>query len=346
MPSTVLRFTVTDSTGASASVDKTITVTAPNTNGRIPGTYGQDDLLPGGAKVRGTWIVPLNGIFWTDFDNVWAAATQPRISREMDRAAQLGCNVIGITGSVASMISATTSGNTYQPITRAQYHARWDWINAQAVARGLRLNVAGQVGLANDNFASLSQLFLSDELAAWVTHINSYQNVMAIDVVDEGYLSTTAPQRQALYDRLKPLTAIPLCFSLDGARSTLTSNGTARNAIRAHTDFFNVHWYHVPAASEIEAGYWSQGETKPLLIGEYGYNANRNRSQATVNAQVAMYGAVKNADAYVGASGRRAAGCVNWSCTSYEVDHDWGVYDVDGTYQAYIGDIVKTVPKT
>lgn len=308
--------------------------------GRIPGTYGQDDLLPGGAKVRGGVIAPTTAIFWTDQDNVWSSSTQPRIIANLDRAVMLGCNVVEILGSISSMITQPPPDN-YQGISRATYHARWDWVNAQCVARGLRMFPIAQIAYEYDHFSAIPVQFLKDEIAAWVQHINSYQNCIGIDVLDESTITTTPELRQSLYDLLKPLTALPLCFSFPGGTSTMTTNATRRNQVRAHSDFFNIHWYQEPAADQIEAGYWSQGETKPVLIGEFG------APSASVSIRMTRHTAILNAIKYVGASGRRPAGALVWTITGYTPTWTYGgIYKETGEYDAPIGDIFKQIPKT
>lgn len=302
--------------------------------GRIPGTYGQDDLLPGGAKIRGLNLVPsyaqwvlAGGHGWATLWKNWDAAW---IEAQLDDAVEYGCNVVRVMGSVW--------GIELGDYTRSAYLARWSEFLEMCRARGLYVYPCGNPG--GYEIASTTYATVEAEMVAWAAHVAAYRTSIAIDIVQEDDAYGASSDGQNLRDAVAAVTTLPLTYSVTG--TTKSQLGHADNdavvlALFNIVDFFDFHWYYSPGADDIEQFWWDNGVGRPLrkvVIGEYG-----SPYSAGAAAQTARYEAISDTINYAGDSGRRPAGAFAWVARDFGSDPAtdmWGLSAADGTRRSWI----------
>lgn len=313
--------------------------------GRISGTYGQDDLLPGGGKIRGCNLIPgandrvaadqtggLWAVLWDLWDTAW-------IEEQLDNAVVADCNVVRIMGSLV--------GIHYGRYGRVEYLAKWTELNTECVARGLRLYPCMQPGNIGDDITIPTNAFLRQEAAHWTALIHSFTNCIGIDVVQENHSYASSSDGKALMDTCRLYTDLPLtCSIIGGTPSQLghADNTAAMAAVRAQVDFMDLHWYYTPAATTIETNYWDAGHTKPLVIGEFGSAASNGST-----AQETHFDAVGDAINNAGDSGRRPAGAFVWDiqdCAGLATSDQWGLFDSSGAERTNLTALFNAIPIT
>lgn len=317
-------------------------------SGRIPGSYGADDLLPAGGKIRGgnisaslhaetdgvVGVAPENqqtsaylwAVEWRDFDNAsW-------ITHNLDLAVLQGCNVVRVIGSI--------NGIRKGYYTRAQYHAKWDLLRDMCVARGLYLYPCAQ-STTYDEFSSIATGDYLAEVVAWAQHINDYQRCIGIDLVSEGDTFAQSTAGLNLYNAVKQVTNLPLTYSFVGSGGDPTL-ATVRAATANRRDFADIHQYFNPSASAVETAYWGVGQTQPFLVGEFGSPVSAGQS-----TQTARFQAIHDEVAYVGASARRLAGAFVWSIQDSDTTpgNQYGLYDLSNVERTYLSTVFATFPK-
>ena len=313
--------------------------------GRIPGTYGQDDLLPGGAKIRGVnlvaaeaqWAQGAAGDGWSVLYEFWDADW---MEAQLDDAVEYGCNVVRVMGSIR--------GIWLSNYTRAAYLARWSELIEMCRVRGLYLYPVGNPG--GVEISDIPYATVEAEIVAWATHVAAYRTSIAIDVVQEDDAYGASADGQALLDALRDVVTLPLTYSIIGGTKSQLEHADSNAPIAAligRVDFFDFHWYYNPAATVIEQYWWDNGAgrpTKKFLIGEYGGPFSDGAA-----AQTARYEAVAAAINYAGDSGRRPAGAFAWVARDFGTDtatEMWGLKTAAGGERTWITTPFKTIPKT
>lgn len=312
--------------------------------GRIPGTYGQDDLLPGGAKIRGLNLVPSEAqwnhagnvagdgwaVLWRWWDPDWLAA-------QLDDAVEFGCNVVRVMGSILGIHLGYYS--------RATYLAEWSELLEMCRVRGLYFYPCGNPG--GVEVSPIPDATLQDEMVAWAAHIAAYRTSIAIDLVQEDHAFGASADGIALADAVRDVTTLPLTYSIIGGNpSTLghAENDAAVTALSAIVDFYDLHWYYDPGEDDIEQYWWDGGRIAKLVIGEYG-----SPFSAGAAAQTARYEAVAATINHAGNSGRRPAGAFAWVARDFgdnPATEMWGLSEADGTRRTWITAPFLTIPKT
>lgn len=304
------------------------------------GDYGQDDLLPDGGKVRGMNIAPAPEAFvglpagksvWT---RLWGDTySEAYMLSQVQKAAALGCNVIRVMGNLGGILDGDYD--------RATYLARWDHLNDICAQRGIYLYPCSTPG--NDVQWVYNASMLAEQLA-FAEHVEAYGRCIGLDIVQELYSFAASADGLALINAVRAAVSLPLTYSLLSSDSVLSSNLAKRDALRSRVDFFDHHWHSTPTVGDVETYYWDEGETKPLLIGEFGNpvsvgDAAQNLHYRRVRDTISVAG---------GVSGRRGAGAISW-CVSDWQDTDpteqWGAFDIDGVPRPSLTSVVQSILK-
>lgn len=302
--------------------------------------------MPGGAKIRGMNIAPPPAAF-VDIPvgvSVWSRLwgdcwdLDDWIIPNLDRIASHGCNVVRAMGSLVGILN--------DDYDRATYLSRWDDFNAAAANRGLYIYPCAQPG-THSSEAELASAEMLAEMLAFTEHVHEYRTCIGIDVVQELHAWASSAPATTLMNSLREVTDLPLTYSFRGTDSVLPTNVAKRDDVRDKVDFFDLHWYYSPAAdgTDMETYYWADGETKPVLIGEFGdplsagsaaQNLRYRRIRTTINATGAS-------------SGRRTAGGIQWVTTDWQntdPTDQWGAYDIAGVERTYLTDVIEEIAKT
>ena len=330
--------TTTTTVPPTTTTAPTTTTTVPPSGGRIPGVYGPDDLLPGGAKIRGTNIaVAVDAtwaLFWKNFE-----ARIPAITQQLDLAVSVGCNVVRLIGSVLGVANGT--------FTRAEYLAHWDHFNQLCADRGLYIYPCAQhyydtASGYPSSFTTIPQSTLIAEEVAFAQHVDQYGRCIGIDLVCESNYYAPKYQAPALYNAVKQVTSLPLTFSLlyQSANDTPTM-ATMWSTVNSRADFCDIHWYG-PAVTATTLDPYFAGNVKPFVVGEFG----SPDSQGYVQTQ--RYQQAAAAIGHTTPGGHRAAGAFNWTIQDYSTDpaNRYGLFDTAGNPKTQLTSIFQTIPKT
>lgn len=312
---------------------------------RITGTFGTDDLLPGGAKIRGLNLVWSEAQWYHSgnaADDNWATGwrwwDEGWLIAQLDDAVDFGVNVVRIMGSALGIYRGYYS--------EATYLTEWATLIDLATARGLYMYPCFHAG--NDPYdTEIPAATLQGYARNWTRSVGRTRRCIAIDIVNEDTDYAVTTDGQALASAIRGATDLPLTYSVvGGTKSQLghADNDTVVSAINATVDFFDFHWYYNPTSTDIETYWWDGGRTKKIVIGEYG-----SPESAGASAQTARYEAVADAINHAGDSGRRPAGAFAWVSRDFGPSasiEKWGLSEANGTRRSWIVTPFETIPKT
>lgn len=309
-----------------------------------PGSYGVDDLLPGGVKVRGANLTRNLTQHSTDPTQssvyLWSLWDATDVQEQMDLAVEAGCNVVRIAhGSFPVVYSGA--------ITEATYLSRWMDIMAWAESRGLYVYATIQNGNGKDDFSAIPYATYEGYATRLVEEIGPTRRCVAIDVVQESTAFATSASGQNLIAAVKGVTDLPCTYSIiggDASKLGHATNDAAVSSLKDIVDFFDLHWYYNPASTDIETYWYGSGFARAdfrLVVGEFGM-----AQSAGATAIQERYEAVASAVIADGASGHKAAGAVAWATRDYSTDASlkWGLFDVDDSERTYMTTPLKTIP--
>lgn len=313
----------------------------------IPGTYGPDDLLPGGAKIRGLNVTrnkaqnattPFNAdsYMWRDWDPVGLQA-------QLDDAVEFGCNVVRIGhGSFTVVYSGA--------ITEATYISRWMTLMGWAEARGLYVYPTLQNGNGNDNFTGVPYATYEGYATRLVAELGPTQRCIGIDVVQEARPFAISTSGSNLINAVRGVTDLPCTYSLISQESPLGGGGTqtasnvAIPTLLPIVDFFDLHWYWTPPSASVFEDYWWNFGIRSgyrVLLGEFGGKESEGGSVLE-----ARFARIADSMAYVGASGHRPAGAITWCARDFDtpITNQHGLSLADGTRRCYRVEPFQTIP--
>lgn len=315
----------------------------------IPGTYGQDDLLPGGGKIRGLNLVASQAqwqhagnaagdgwaVLWRWWDLAWLQA-------QLDDAVDMGVNVVRVMGSVVGIARGY--------YTEAAYLDLWSIFIDECTDRGLYVYPCFHPGSDSAYQTEIAQSDLEGYAARWAQRVGRTKRCIAIDIIQEDDAYGSSSNGSALKAAIRAVSDLPLTYSITGTtRSQLghADNNDAVLDLFTTVDFFDFHWYYAPAASDIETYWWDNGPGRPfkkVVVGEFG-----SPLSVGAGAQTARYQAIVDCLSYEGDSGRRPAGGFAWVARDFGTNaatEKWGLSEADGTRRTYISDVFETLPVT
>lgn len=290
-----------------------------------------DDLLAGGAKVRGVNLTVEPSADWVDLWTDWD--WDGWIKQQIDRVATLdGVNVIRAMGSYQAV---------HDGLSEATYLARWAQLAAYVDSLGLRLYPCGGDRVGDTPYVApyYDNSFVSDLAIATISAVSDYDPI-GFDIVNEQpdwarqsiYGGAVASSIRAAHP------TVPLTMSRAVTTDALASQLYNFASVSPFVDFHDVHVFGT-LTSTIFNAYWTQ-ETKPLLLGEYGAPVSDGQA-----AQEARYNAVK-AILNNTSQGRRLAGGLAWAAQDQgTADADkFGLFANDGTERTYLTSIFESMP--
>ena len=281
-------------------------------------------LLPGRQLIKGSNVVLLDQS-WATFWQVWD--WEGRIKWQIDLAKSIGANTVRIFGNVDGVITGM--------FTTAQYRAKWRQAIDYCASIGLYVYVCGGDATAHP---------IADVTAVLVElgkEINGDKNVIGWDVIQENYYfandnkATVVPALRAVCDR-----KITFSFTSGVTFAANTSGRFARDQLRDWVDFYDYHAYWDVTPADVDA-YWSGGEDKPLVFGEF------SSTPGNMTAQVARYETVRASIAYTRTDGRHVAGGLSWAIADQEaVDpaKHYGMWANNGTPRVELIEKFKQFP--
>jgi hypothetical protein len=230
--------------------------------------------------------------------------------------------------------------------TQSYYDTKWSQLITYADSLGMYVYPAGggvsQIG-------SLTVQQVADTIASAATNWNNYTNVVAIDVLQESVRSQAQGSYALSYPDLlttpvRSVTAKPITFS----NSCPEPYGMVRMAfplwrriLRPYIDFWDIHVYTQNPPAMIHQAFWAQGETKPIIIGEFGIDQgqsieNQNRQYQTVIDTV-------NRRYY----GLHVAGALSWAIFPQgSGSNDFGMFNGSGVPRTHLTSIFQQLPIT
>lgn len=311
------------------------------------GTIGTDDLLPGGAKIRGLNITlsaaqisaasagNLWASMWANWDETW-------MTDQLDDAVAYGCNAVRTMGSIAGIY-----GGEY---TEADYLDLWSHFIELCADRGLYVYPCMQPGNPSDSdFGSVPYANVEAYALNWLRRVGRTRRCIGVDVVQESDAYATSTDGQSLIAAMQSASDLPMTYSVaGGTKSQLghADNNAVVLALFDIVDYFDFHWYADPTSTDIETWWWDNGAgrpTKRVLIGEFGGQLSLGSS-----AQTTRYQAIVDTISYEGDSGRRPAGGFAWCARDFNTvsSDQWGLKSADGTERTYISSVFETLPVT
>lgn len=262
----------------------------------------------------------------------WAGWIKPQV----DAVHAAGGNAIRLIGDLQGVNDGT--------FTQAYYDSRWDQLATYLAGLGMYLYPAAG-GVSQVAAGGLTPAQIGSTVAAMAGAIDAHANVIGIDVLQESVRQQIAGSYALSYPAeitgpVRAVTSLPLTFSnaaaLGGSRFAFP---LWRQVLRPYVDFWDVHIYSHPGPSMLLDAFWGQGETKPIIIGEYGSAAVDG---ATV--QDRRYDAVA-ALAANRVYGLHPAGVFQWAIFDQGASTDaWGMFDTDGTPRAHLVSRFQQLP--
>jgi len=284
-------------------------------------------MLPDRQLVKGANVV----VFQEGWDLFWANwAWDTKIKWQIDYAKSAGANTIRVIGDVFAI-------TRYSLMTITEYRARWRQLIDYCASLDMYVYACGGgIPDTNYNTAAVTQVLV--ELGK---EINGDERVIGYDVMQESY-SFAITEMDALIPAIRAVCDRKLTFSLPIGASWDVDSAYARNQLRPNVDFYDFHIYYDVSVSDVTA-YWDiEGESKPLLFGEFG--AALDLGQA---AQEARYAAVKSVVAAVRPDGRHCAGGLTWAITDQDTTSDgvrWGMWTDAKAPRQYLIDAFRSFP--
>lgn len=305
---------------------------------------GAGQLLVPGTVIRGVNLVPKAAhvasgsayrALFAEWD--WAGWIKPQI----DASLAVGANTIRLIGDMVGVNDGT--------FTQAHYDACWAELitycaanDAYAYPAGGGVSQIPTSGTTADRAA-----WAADTVAAAALEWDTYDNVIGIDVVQEAVrvvpansvimlhaADTFATVRTAT---TKPLTTSNFAEHFYG--SGRFANPLWREYLRDHVDFWDLHIYFDARPDLIHQCFWGQGETKPVLIGEFGTPASGGEAYQTRRYTQALD--VVNFNAY----GLRCAGALAWASFDQGLGSEaFGMFESDGSPRPHMTDVFEQFP--
>lgn len=293
-------------------------------------------LLPGGARVRGSNIVPQaahQDWHWLWRDWAWT----DWIKWQIDLLAGLtGANTVRVMGTYKAIYDAT--------LTEADYLDRWDQLATYVADLGMYLYPCTGGDFAGAYGYTPTSSFVAEQAAQVAERLRDYPNIIGIDLVQERQ-SWAKTEGEMVRSAVLQEIDVPLTFSIASTSQADFANTTWRSEIANVVDFFDYHINgHTPDSTEFTDDYWT-AQPRPLLIGEFGAPL----SLGSV-AQAARYSAVStNAGSTATRSDGTAvkcAGCLSWAITDQDTinTNQWGMFDATGAERTYLTDVFEALP--
>lgn len=288
------------------------------------------NLVPG-VILKGSNIVPKANqgfdMLFAEWD--WNGWIKPQI----DLIHEYGGNTVRLIGDIAGVNAGT--------FTQSYYAGRWAELINYAASLGMYTYPAGG-GLTQVGNLTITQV--ANSLAAIAAELDKHPTVIGFDIIQESVrttLSTIVMTNPAdLFGPVRSATTKPLTashFSNENAGTLRFETQFWKERLRPHVDFWDIHLYSKTPPALIYNAFWSQGEDKPIVIGEYGVSASK--------------GVVAQTDAYQQAldvvncryDGLHVAGALSWGVYS-TVTNDYGMFTTSGTPLTHMTDLWQQLP--
>jgi hypothetical protein len=285
--------------------------------------------------LKGANIAPKTGQSFQDFFLEWD--WNGWIKPQIDALSSIGGNTVRLIGDIAGVNNGT--------FTQSYYDAKWSQLITYADSLGLYVYPAGG-GVSQIGSLSVSEV--ADTVATAADNWDDYSNVVGIDILQESVRAQTSGSYALSYPEelttpVRAVTSKPLTFS----NSCPEPFGMARMAfplwrevLRPYVDFWDIHVYTQCPPAMIFQAFWAQGETKPIVIGEFGIE----QSQSVVN-QTRQYQTVAKvaSERYYGL---HIAGVLQWAIfpQSDTASNDFGIFDNTGNPRTHLTDVFQELP--
>lgn len=264
----------------------------------------------------------------------WAGWIKPQV----DALHSVGGNCVRLIGDLQGVNDGT--------FTQATYNSRWAQLAEYCASLGMYIYPAGG-GVSQVAAGGLTPAQIGDSVAAMAAAIDAHSNVVGIDVLQESVRLQVAGSYALSYPAeitgpVRTATTLPLTFS----NSTTAGGGRFefplwRRLLRPYVDFWDLHVYFPAAPGLLYDAFWSQGETKPILIGEYGSPASAGVTEQS--RQFDAITAVANNRLY----GLHAAGALAWAVFDQGPGGEaFGMFETDGTPRTHLTSRFQQLPTT
>ncbi|MBS69342.1 MAG: hypothetical protein CMK98_13545 [Pseudomonas sp.] len=292
------------------------------------------ELVPG-VILKGANIAPKPGqsyqAFFTEWD--WAGWIKPQI----DSLDSVGGNTVRLIGDVAGVNNSA--------FTQSYYDDKWSQLIGYADTLGMYVYPAGG-GVSQIGALSVSQV--ADTVAAAAENWDTHANVVGIDILQESVRAQAAGSYPLSFPSemtspVRSATTKPITFSNSGPHPFGTARFAFplwRNILRPYIDFWDIHVYTVCPKELIHLAFWAQGESKPVVIGEFAAHQGLSTGEQTRRYQNALdivntrYG------------GLHVAGILQWALypQSITASDDWGMFDSGGVPRSHLTDLFEELP--
>lgn len=251
---------------------------------------------------------------------------------QVDLAISAGANCVRLIGDLLGVNDGT--------FTSAYYLACWEQLIDYCAAQGIYLSAAGG-GVSQ--VSGLSSSVIETALVNHATLLDGYPaTVVGFDIVQESTASWAPTNAASVSAAVRAVTDIPITYS-HAVTATSGFRGPAwRDALQSHVDYFDAHFYIDPLPFVLYDGYWSKGETKPLLIGEIGASVAEGQAAQSERYEAGVVVARKRDLSLL------PAGTLTWAITDQgTADGDkWGMWDTSGTPRSHLLNAFARLPTT
>lgn len=258
---------------------------------------------PPGSRTNGGW-----GAFWAAWD--WYGCIKPQV----DEAHALGANAIRLIGGL--------EGVTLGLLTRAEYASHTRQLNDYLLEKGMHY----YAGFTSSQVVHTTIAAVAAEAVALVPELNRYTNIVGIDLLQE--ISTchwpadqVLATMRALYEPVKPLTAIPLTASMVNNGSPFSAEMFGETAtfepLDPYLDYYDFHVYYPAAVADLDP--LLRYTSKPVMIGEFGVSTNGGPDRAAIYRAMNAIAALP-----------RVSGVFQWAVFDQDLDsnpaNQWGMF--------------------
>lgn len=284
---------------------------------RYIGTAPVCTLLPG-TLLKGSNIAPKgsdidSGHSWRSFFSTWD--WEGWIKPQVDLVRAAGGNVVRLIGDVRGVNDGTFTLNAYL--------SRWQQLIEYCATQGILVYSAGGGG---SQLAGFTQQQILDVVVGLANLIDQYpETVVAFDVIQESSTGWAADNAAVATSAVRSATATPLTYSHIVSTVSALRDRTWKATLREHVDYFDIHAYVDLPAFCLYDMFWSQGEKKPILIGEFGAS-----DEDGVAAQTARYKSVVDV-ALNRVNNLHPAGALSWAVKDFQDSpgYRWGMWTAD-----------------
>ena len=292
------------------------------------------ELVPG-IILKGANIAPKPGQSFQELFKEWD--WKGWVKPQVDAIASVGGNTVRLIGDIA--------GVNNKAFTQSFYDDKWSQLIDYAGTLGMYAYPAGG-GVSQIGSLPVSQV--ADTIAAAAANWNRYDNVVGIDVLQESVRVGQAGSYPMSYptEMTKPIRSVtdkPITFSNSAPHPFGPYRFIFplwRDALREFVDFWDIHIYTECPSSLVHAAFWQQGETKPVIIGEFGAHQGLPKNQQTQRYKNALN--IVNDRSY----GLHVAGALQWAVypQSGITSDDWGMFDDRGAPRSHLVELFEQLP--